>query len=116
MRYSTASLVWLLLLLASAQAQEPARDAVLQGKQQQAGAAFRALQQAQYEAKLAEQDFLNAQDAHGAAQKLVDERKRQLDAAKKTLDAAQARAARARKAYDEALSAVEQVFPKAPAK
>ena len=114
-RYFAAYVAWA-LLLASAQAQQSGGDAVLQGRQQKAGAAFRELQQAQYEAKLAEQDFLNAQDAHGAAQKLVEERKRQLDAAKKTLDAGQAKVTRARKAYDDALTAVEQAFPTAPAK
>jgi hypothetical protein len=86
-----------------------AEDAVLQ-KQRSAGAAYRELQQAQYEAKLAEQDFLNAQDA--AAQQPSEERQRQLETAKKALTAAQAKAAQARKRYDEAVSAVDQALGK----
>lgn len=86
-----------------------AEDAVLQ-KQRHAGAAYRELQQAQYEAKLAEQDFLNAQDA--LAQQPSDERRRQLETTKKALAAAQAKVAAARKRYDEAVSGVEQVLQK----
>jgi hypothetical protein len=86
-----------------------AEDAVLR-KQRQAGAAYRELQQAQYEAKLAEQDFLNAQDA--VAQQPSEERKRQLETARKGLAAAQAKEAQARKRYDEAVSGVEQVLKK----
>ena len=74
------------------------------------------MQQAQYEAKLAEQDFLNAQDAHAAAQKQADERRQQLATAKKSLGVAQAKVAQARKRYDEALSGVDQAFQKPPAK
>ena len=84
-------------------------DAVLQ-KQRHAGATYRELQQAQYEAKLAEQDFLNAQDA--VAQQPSDERRRQLETTKKALAAAQAKAAQARKRYDEAVSGVEQSLKK----
>jgi predicted nucleic acid-binding Zn-ribbon protein len=111
----------LLLGVSAAAAQAPAEDArkreeAIQQRQHQAGAAFRELQQAQYEAKLADQDFLNAQDAHAAAQTQVDGRKRQLDDAKKALDAARAKVAQARKRYDEALSGVDQAFQKPPAK
>ena len=86
-----------------------AEDAVLQ-KQRRAGAAYRELQQAQYEAKLAGQDFLNAQDA--VAQQPSDERRRQLETTQKALDAAQGKVAQARKRYDEAVSGVEQVLQK----
>jgi hypothetical protein len=86
-----------------------AEDTVLQ-KQRHAGAAYRELQQAQYEAKLAEQDFLNAQDA--LAQQPSDERRRQLETTTKALAAAQTKVAQARKRYDEAVSEVERVLQK----
>jgi hypothetical protein len=104
-----------------AQAQAPvedltSREQAIQRSQQNTGAAFRDLQQAQYESRLAEQDFLNAQEAQIAAQKQADEMKRQLDAAKKALDAAKAKEAQARKRYDEALGGVDKAFQKPPAK
>ena len=86
-----------------------AEDAVLQ-KQRHAGAAYRELEQARYEAKLAEQDVLNAQDA--ATRQPSEERKRQLETARKALATAQAKVDQARKRYDEAVSAVEQAFKK----
>jgi len=103
------------------QAQAPvedltSREQAIQRSQQKTGAAFRDLQQAQFEAKLAEQDFLNAQEAQAAAQKQADEMKRQLDAAKKALDAARSKVAQARKRYDEALGGVDSAFQKPPAK
>jgi len=104
-----------------AQAQAPvedlrSREQSIQRSQQKTGAAYRELQQAQYETKLAEQDYLNAQEAQRAAQKHADEMKRQLDAASKALAAAKAREARTRKAYDEALGGVDKAFQKPPAK
>lgn len=110
---------WLLIAPAAAQApvgDAAPRDAGVRQKQQQAGAAYRELQQAQHEAKLAEQDFLNAQEAHGAAQKQADERRKQLEAARKSLDAVKAKVARTRKAYDDALTGVDQAWQKPPAK
>ena len=108
-------------LAAPALAQAPVedltgRDQAVQRSQLKAGAAYRALQQAQYEAKLAEQDVLNAREAQQAAQKHADEMKRQLDAATKALAAAKEKEARARKAYDEALGGVDKAFQKPPAK
>ena len=106
------SLVW-----AQAPVQDiVSRDQAIQRSQQKAGAAYRELQQAQYDAKLAEQDVLNAQEAHGAAQKHAEEVKRQLDAASKALAAAKAKEAQARKAYDAALGDVDRAFQKPPAK
>lgn len=84
------------------------REQVTMG-QQQAGEAYRRLQQAQYDAKLAEQDYLNTEDAYRAQQKQVDALKHQVDAAKKTLDAARAQEAAARKAYDQAVDAVDRM-------
>jgi hypothetical protein len=126
-RHPVRALCGLLPLLASlglpmtAQAQAPvedltSREQAIQRSQQKTGAAFRDLQQAQFEAKLAEQDFLNAQDAQAAAQKQADEMKRQLDAAKKALDAARSKVAQERKRYDEALGGVDKAFQKPPAK
>lgn len=110
----------LAMLVSPAAAQAPAPDAAareqaIQRSQVAAGAAYRELEQAQYEKKLAEQDVLNGQDAYDTAQQQAAERKRQLDAAKKTLDAARAREAQARKRYDEALAGVDRAFEKPPA-
>ena len=110
-----------LIVPMTVQAQAPVedltnREQAIQRSQQKTGAAFRDLQQAQFEAKLAEQDFLNAQDAQAAAQKHADEMKRQLEAAKKALDAARSKVAQARKRYDEALGGVDSAFQKPAAK
>src|SRR5262245_17708971 len=80
------------------------REAALQHKQRQAGAAFSELQKVQYEAKLAEQDFLNAQDAHASTPS--EERRQQLENAKKALAVAQAKVEQARKRFDDAVAAV----------
>lgn len=111
----------LLLSVTAAVAQAPvedltSREQAIQSSQRKTTAAFRELQQAQYEAKLAEQDFLNAREAQRAAQKQADERRRELDTAKKALNAARAKEARARKSYEEALSGVDQAWQKPPAK
>ncbi|MBI2294985.1 MAG: hypothetical protein HYU76_02840 [Betaproteobacteria bacterium] len=118
----TAYLGLVLLLAApAAAAQAPVeelsgREAAIQRSQQRAGAAFRELQQVRYQAKLAEQDYLNAEEANRAAQRQAEERKRELEAAKKALDAARAKEAQARKAYDEALTGVDKAWQKPPAK
>ena len=114
MRLTGFCLVMLLLIPAAA-AQAPSRgpeprDAAIQQKQRQAGAAFSNLQKAQYEAKLAEQDFLNAQDAYAATQKQSEDHRRELETARKALDAAQAKVAQARKRYEDAVSEVDQAF------
>jgi len=107
---------WALLLTAfAAVAQAPvgdvmSRELAIQRGQQATGAAYHELQQAQREAKRAEQDFLNAQEAQRAAQQRADEMNRQLDTAKKTLDAARQNEALARKRYDEALNSVDRAF------
>ena len=111
----------LLLAAFAASAQVPvedrtSREQAIQHSQQRTGAAYRELQQAQFEAKLAEQDFLNAQETSRAAQRHADEMKRQLDAARTALDAARQKEAQARKRYDETLSGVGQAFQKPPAK
>jgi hypothetical protein len=112
-----ASLLCALALLAtSAAAQAPVqgasgREPAIQRSQVGAGAAYRELEQAQYERKLAEQDVLNSQ----AAQQQAAELKRQLDAARKALEAAKTRESAARKRYEEALAAVDRAFGKPPA-
>lgn len=110
----TAGIGLVLLVTAGvAAAQAPVQDRVgreqaIQSGQQRAGIAYSDMQQAQREAKRAEQDFLNAQEAQRAAQKHAEEMKRQLDGAKKALDAARQKEAQAVKAYDDALSAVDR--------
>lgn len=100
-------MVW--ALTAAAQTQDRVgREQAIQSGQLRAGAAYSDLQQAQREAKLAEQNFLNAQQAQREAQKHAEEMKRQLDGAKKAVDAARRKEAQAVKAYDDALSAVDR--------
>lgn len=120
MRLICRSLLWL-LLATTAQAQGPVQDPVereraIQRGQLRAGAAYREIQQAQYEAKLAEQDYLNAVESQHAAQKHAEDTKRQLGAATKALEAARQKEIQARKRYDEALTAVDQAFKKQPAR
>ena len=111
----------LLLTAGAAVAQTPVQDRAgreqaIQRGQQRAGAAYRDLQQARHEAKLAEQEFINAEEAQRAAQKHAEDMKRQLDGAKKALDAARAKEVQSRKAYDEALDGVDRARQQPPAK
>jgi biopolymer transport protein ExbB/TolQ len=109
------AVLWLASIAALAQApvDEPLRrEQAIQRSQQATGVAYRQLQQAQYESKLAEQEFLNAQEVHHIAQQHAEERKRQLDAAKKALDAAKAKEAQLRKRYEQALTEVDRAFEK----
>lgn len=116
MKYWLTILFACLPSVAMPQAQKPApvenisgqEGALLQG-QQRAGFAYRELQQAQYETRLAEQDYLNAEDANRAARMRADEFRRQAAMAKKTLEAAKLKEAAARKAYENALNAVDRL-------
>lgn len=101
---------------AVAQTQKPApvedvsgREGAVLQNQQRAGIAYRQLQQAQYETKLAEQDYLNAEDARRAAQKRADELRREAETAKKAFDAAKAKEAAARVAYEKEVNAVDRL-------
>jgi hypothetical protein len=71
--------------------------------------AYRQLQQAQYETKLAEQDYLNAEDARRLAQKRADELRREAETAKKAFDAVKAKEAAARAAYEKEVNAVDRL-------
>ena len=75
-------------------------------QQQRVTATYREMQQAAFEAKLAEQDVLNTQDAYNATRARADALKADLDKFTKTRDAAKAKEAAARKRYDDALNAV----------
>lgn len=115
-----AGVLWA-CLVGAAGAQAPVedltnREQAIQRSQARTGAAYRDLQQAKYESKLAEQDFLNAQDAEKAARKQADDAKQQLDAAKRTLDAARSKEMQAQKRYDDALGGVDRAFQTPPAK
>ena len=92
------------------------REAAITRGQQRAGAAYRDLQQAEFEAKLAEQDYANAHEAELAARKVAELRARHTEGAKKALAAAQAKVAAARKRYEAALTGVDQAFGTKPAK
>jgi septal ring factor EnvC (AmiA/AmiB activator) len=117
-----AALLCVLAAAAAAQAQKPApvedarggEAALLQG-QHRAGIAYRELQQARYESKLAEQDVLNAEEAWRAAQKHADELRRQLDVARKALQTARSREAAARAAYDKEVDAIDRLQRAPPA-
>ena len=104
-------LVLLTMANAAGHAQAPVEDArqrqdTLQRDQQKAGAAYREMQQAQFAAKRAEEDFRQADADYKAAQTRADELKRHADTAKKNLDAGQAKAEQARKSYEAAVNAV----------
>lgn len=75
-------------------------------QQQRVTAAYRELQQATFETKLAEQDVLNTQDAYNTTRGRAEALKTDLDKFVKTRDAAKEKEAAARKRYDEALNAV----------
>ncbi len=77
-----------------------------QVQQIRAGMAFREMQQAAFEAKLAEQDVMNTQEAYNATRARADLLQRDLDKAIKARDAAKAKEAAARKKYDEAVQGV----------
>lgn len=77
-----------------------------QAQQMRAGIAFREVQQAAFESKLAEQDVLNTQEAYHTTRARADVLKAELEKAIKARDAAKAKEAAARKRYDEALQAV----------
>lgn len=77
-----------------------------QVQQIRATMAYREVQQAAFESKLAEQDVLNTQSAYDTTRARADALKLELDKATKARDAAKAKEAAARKRYDEALQAV----------
>ncbi len=106
----------MLLTACLAQAQAPVEDRskTLPHSQYRAGIAYRVLEQARYEARLAEQEALNAQDAHQAAQQQAEVRKRELDAAQKSLAAARARLAEAQKTYEREVDAANAAPRPAP--
>lgn len=94
----------------------PQREQAVQRGQFQAGQAYRDWQNAQHDARLAEQDVLNLEDAYRRFSAEAAEVKRRLDAAKKALAAAQAKAAQRREAYEQAVRAVDSARGAAPAK
>lgn len=100
---------------AAAQAPPEEQSAAVQQAQIRASAAYRELNEAQFEAKLAEQDYVNTEDAYRAAAKTAEDIKRELDKLRKALDAAKGREARARKDYEAALDAVEKAWGRPPA-
>lgn len=91
--------------------EEPAQkqDTGVQRGQYRAGQAYRELQQAQYEAKLAEQEVLNTEDAYLRAKQQAEELQRKLEAAEKGLAAAKAKEAAARRAYEKEVDAVDRL-------
>jgi hypothetical protein len=109
---------WIAVLtcgLAALQAQNPATaqdghstEAALRAAQYRAGAAYRALQQARHDARFAEQDYLNAQEALRAGHN-GDKSKREVEMTRRALDAAQAKVAAARAAYEKEVDAVDRL-------
>ena len=120
MRLAAVVAAWF-FLLPQAFAQAPVEerrgtpDAALQA-QEKTAAAYRDLTQAQYEAKLAEQELLNADAAYQSARKQADALKQSVDAAKKKLDGARARESAARKAYEQATDAADRQLRQTPPK
>ena len=110
--YALALCVW----VCAAGAQTPASKSVpveerggpgatLLPQQQRTSAAYRALEQARYESKVAEQDYVNAEDVYRDAQKRADALKSNLDKLARTRAAAREKEAAAAKVYDASLSA-----------
>lgn len=97
----------------SAVVEDRGSGAVVQG-QQRAGIAYRELQQAGHDAKFAEQEVWQAQEAHAQAQKALQARRQELAAAEKALARARARQQSAQQAYDAAVNAVDAAHRKAP--
>lgn len=101
--------------IAAAQAQVPVEEAArqneveLQRGQYRAGHAYRELQQRRHEARLAEQDAVNTEDAYRRAQQQADALKQQLDAARKALASARAKESAARERYEREVEAVNRL-------
>lgn len=76
-----------------------------QQQQQRTSAAYRALEQARYERKLAEQDYVNTEEAHRVAQQRAAALKNELEKRAKARDAAIAKESAAARAYDATLNA-----------
>ena len=112
----TALLLVLTVAVTAALGQPPVgdRSGAVQRAQMRASAAYRELGEAQYELKLAEQDYVNTRDAYRAAPPPAEDIKRELDKTKKARDAARRREARARKAYEAALDEVEKAWGRPP--
>lgn len=102
------------LIAASALPQSPpaTQSPTVQQAQIRASSAYSELTEAQFQLKLAEQDYVNTQDAYRAAAKTAEGIKRELDKMKTALDAAKVREARARKDYEAALEAVDKAWGK----
>lgn len=79
----------------------------LEQRQRQTGVAYRALQQARHERRLAEQDYLNAKAAY-------DRVKREFDSANQAYATAQAREKAAEQDYERGLRAVDAVYGDGP--
>lgn len=86
----------------------PGAEPPLEIRQIRSGMAYRELQQAQFESKLAEQDVLNTQEAYNNTRARADALKIDLDKAVKARDGAKAKEAAARKRYEEALQATSR--------
>jgi septal ring factor EnvC (AmiA/AmiB activator) len=99
----------------AAQKPAPVEDAArqqeieLQRGQFRAGQAWRELKQRQHEAKLAEQEVLNTEEAYKQAQRQAEDLKQRLEAARKAHAEALANEAAARRRYDDAVNAVHQL-------
>jgi hypothetical protein len=87
-------------------------EAAVQAAQYRASAAYRALQQVRHEARFAEQDYLNAQEALRAGHH-SDTSKRAVEAGRRALDAAQAKVAAARATYEKEVDAVDRLHSRA---
>jgi hypothetical protein len=80
----------------------------LQRDQYKAGAAYREMQRAEQAARDAQAGARQADAAYKDLQKRSEEARRQAEESKKQLEAAKAKEAQARKAYDDAVNAVDR--------
>ena len=103
-----------LMMAATCFAQAPVETGRLSGEQLQrdqfkAGTAYSDMQRAEQAARNAEEAARKADAVNKDAQKHAVEAQQQADAAKKNLEAAKLREAQARKAYEDAINAVDRV-------
>ncbi len=87
----------------------PEREASIGQAQRQASAAYRSLQQLQYDREQAERDVREADRDYQAELKRADEFKSRADAARKSLADMNAKEALARKNYEAAMNAVDRL-------
>lgn len=92
------------------------REQAVTSAQYRAGRAYRQLEDARHQARLAEQDVLNLEDAYQRRMRETEELKRRLEGANQALAEARANETAARQAYEKALQDVDAARGTGPGK